>query len=77
MMSDGYTLGSGIIMMDGVSSMGVRDSTTYAAQAAWGSNMIDPTSVQFDDNQVILQGESAMPTSVGRITSSSPLYPHR
>jgi hypothetical protein len=55
----------------------VRDSTTYASEVTWASNMIDPCSVQFDDKQVILQGEAATPTFVGRITSASPLYPRR
>jgi len=64
-------------MSDGVSATGVRDSTTYASEVTWASNLIDPTSVQFDDSQVILQGETAMPTSVSRISSTSPLYPRR
>jgi len=64
-------------MSDGYDSTGAHQSTTYASQVTWASNMIDPTSVKFDDNQVILQGESAMPASVSRLDSTSPLLPRR
>jgi hypothetical protein len=33
--------------------------------------------VQLKEEQVLLQGEAAMPASVSRINSSSPLYPRR
>jgi len=64
-------------MADGVNSSGVRESTTYACPSAWGSNMIEPSSVKMSEEQVLLQGESEMPTSVNRLSASSPLYPRR
>ena len=76
-MSDGYALGSGILMADGVDSSGARTSTTYASEVAWGSNMIEPSSVKMSEEQVLLQGESEMPTSVNRLSASSPLYPRQ
>jgi hypothetical protein len=55
----------------------VRQSAAFANETAWASNMIEPSSVILKEEQVLLQGESAMPASVSRIKSSSPLYPRR
>jgi hypothetical protein len=65
------------MMADSVNASGARTSTTYSASAAWGSNLIEPSSVQMSEEQVLLQGEAEMPTSVNRLSSSSPLYPRR
>ena len=33
--------------------------------------------MKFKEEQVLLQGESALPDSVSRLSTSSPLYPKR
>ena len=52
-------------------------SDTYANESAWGSNLIEPSSMRLKEEQVLLQGESALPTSVSRLSQSSPLYPRK
>jgi hypothetical protein len=39
--------------------------------------MIEPSSMKLKEEQVLLQGEAAVPASVSRINASSPLYPRR
>jgi hypothetical protein len=55
----------------------LRASATFANESVWASNLIEPTSMKLKEEHVLLQGEAAVPTSVSRITSSSPLYPRR
>jgi subtilisin family serine protease len=76
-MSDGYTLGSGIVMSDGVPSSRARASLCFENEGVWASNMVDPASMQMDEEQVMIQGEEAMPIYVGRLSPTSPLYPRR
>jgi hypothetical protein len=60
-----------------VTSSGARESWTFANETAWGSNMIEPSSVSLSEEQVMLQGETALPSSVRRLGAASPLYPRR
>ena len=39
--------------------------------------MIDPASINANEEKVLVQGEEAIPSNVRRLTSASPLYPHR
>jgi hypothetical protein len=70
-------MADGIMMADSVNASGARTSTTYTSAAAWGSNLIEPSSMKMNEEQVLLQGEAAMPSSVNRLSSSSPLYPRK
>jgi hypothetical protein len=55
----------------------VSASAAFANEPAWASNMVEPSSMRFREEQVLLQGESALPASVSRLAASSPLYPRR
>ena len=77
LMGDQYPFGSAILMGDGILLADGLRTGAFANEAAWASNMIEPSSMKLKDEQVILQGESALPTSVSRLSRSSPLYPKR
>jgi hypothetical protein len=48
----------------------------FANQTTWSSNVIDPSSTNSNEEQVMVLGEDAYPTNVQRLSSSSPLFPH-
>jgi hypothetical protein len=58
-------------------SDGTSASMSFANESAWASNMVEPSSMRFKEEQVLLQGESALPASVSRLQASSALYPKR
>jgi len=39
--------------------------------------LIDPASTGSNEEQVMILGEEAMPLNVQRLSSASPLFPHR
>jgi serine protease AprX len=78
LMGDQYPFGTGHLMGDGhLMSDGTSASAAFANESAWASNMLEPSSMRLREEQVLLQGESALPTSVTRLVRSSPLYPRR
>jgi len=52
-------------------------SWTYACEATWGSNLVEPSSVRMSEEQVLLQGEAAVPASASRLAPASLLYPRK
>jgi hypothetical protein len=50
---------------------------SFANQQLWASNLVDPSSTNSNEEQVMILGEEATPLSVRRLSSSSPLFPHR
>jgi len=70
-------LGSEYASADGSLSSGSTSALSFADQSTWASNLIDPTSVTANEEQVMVLGEDAMPLSVQRLSSTSPLFPHR
>jgi hypothetical protein len=50
---------------------------SFANQQMWASNLIDPSSTNVNEEQVMMLGEEAMPASVQRLSASSPLFPRR
>ncbi|HEX7317426.1 MAG TPA: S8 family peptidase [Pyrinomonadaceae bacterium] len=78
LMADKYPFGSAILMGDGiVMTDGLRASAAFANEPAWASNLVEPSSMRLKEEQVLIQGEAALPTSVNRLATSSPLYPKR
>ena len=58
-------------------SDGLREGAAFANESAWASNLVEPGSMRLRQEQVLLQGESALPASVSRLSTSSPLYPRK
>jgi hypothetical protein len=71
-LSDAILMGDRILLSDGL-----RIGAAFADEAAWASNLIEPGSMKLREEQVLLQGESALPASVSCLSTSSPLYPRR
>jgi hypothetical protein len=70
-------LGSQYACADGSLSTGSNSPMAFANQTTWASNLIDPSSITTSEEQVMILGEDAMPLNVQRLSSSSPLFPHR
>jgi hypothetical protein len=48
---------------------------SFANQQLWASNLVDPSSTNSTEEQVMILGEDAKPLSVQRLSASSPLFP--
>lgn len=62
---------------DGTLSDGSLKGCSFDNGATWASNIIDPDSAGGSGEQVMVQGEAAIPAEVQRLPNNSPLYPHR
>jgi hypothetical protein len=56
---------------------GTLKGCSFDNQASWAANVIDPSTTSLNAEEVMIQGEQAGPTYVQRLSSESPLYPHR
>ncbi|HZB45310.1 MAG TPA: hypothetical protein VE360_08705, partial [Pyrinomonadaceae bacterium] len=70
-------LGSQFAIADGASAAGRRTGWSFENEGTWSSCLIDPRSASTNEEQVMVQGENALPYGIRRLSATSSLYPRR
>jgi hypothetical protein len=68
---------SDYVLADGLYPSGAMSGWSFDNADIWSSNLVDPSGVDIKAEEVILQGEDAIPVGIHRLSSASRLYPHR
>jgi hypothetical protein len=76
-LGSGWVLGSETVGADGTLYGAGLKGCSFYNESIWASNIIDQTSAEPNEEQVMIQGEDSAPANVQRLSNSSPLYPHR